>query len=257
MSATVPAGGPPHAAPGRGGRARRAGPGARLMRAWAAFLDPWIAAALPTIMRRALRRGFAGIWSATDEPPPAGGAVVIANHHSWWDAYLAWAIADRHRRPSGAIMDAAQLARFAFFRRLGAVSDREPRAAARRAASGAWLVVYVEGSLRPPGPLGPTRPGAAAIAGWAGVPLLPVAIRCVLRGGERPEAYLRFGAALPSGTSHEAAARELGALVARLDRDVADAADPEVPVPGYEPWWPAAERGHERAARWRAWWGAT
>jgi len=223
---------------------------------WAALLEPAIGAALPAIMRRALRRGLAGIWSRTEGPLPDGGAVVVANHHSWWDAYLAWAVADRHGRPSGAIMDAAQLARFPFFRRLGAVSEREPRAAARRAAAGAWLVVYVEGELRPPGPLGPARPGAAAIARWAAVPVLPLAIRCVMRGGERPEVYLRFGRPLAAGVDHETLAGALAGLLARLDDDLAAATDAESPLPGYHAWWRVADRSHERAARWRAWWGA-
>ncbi len=243
--------------------------GARLRALWASLLEPVIAAALPAIMRRALRRGLAGVWARTEAPPPEGstnfvdsahydgGAVVVANHHSWWDAYLAWAVADRHGRPSGAIMDEAQLARFRFFRGLGAVSDREPRAAARRAAAGAWLFVYVEGELRPPGPLGPVRPGAAAIARWAGVPVLPLAIRCVMRGGERPEVYLRFGAPLASGVDHETLARSLAELLGRLDRDLAAATDAEAPLPGYAPWWRAADRSHERLARWRAWWGAS
>lgn len=223
---------------------------------WTAALDRFIAALLPGVMRRALRRGLAGVWSRAEARLPAGGAVIAANHHGWWDAYLAWAIADHHHRPSGAIMDDAQLARFRFFRRLGVVSQREPRAAARRAAAGAWLVVFVEGAMRPPGPLGPTRPGAAAVARWAGVPLLPLAIRCVMRGAERPEVYLRFGAPLPGGTEHPVLEAELAALLSRLDGDLAGASDPEAPVPGYAPWWPQALRGDQRAARWRAWWGA-
>ncbi|MFO8150738.1 MAG: 1-acyl-sn-glycerol-3-phosphate acyltransferase [Trueperaceae bacterium] len=231
--------------------------GARPRALWASLLERAIAASLPGIMRRALRRGLAGIWARAEAPVPTDGAVVVANHHSWWDAYLAWAVADHHGRPSGAIMDEAQLARFRFFRHLGVVSDREPRAAARRAAAGAWLVVYVEGGLRPPGPLGPVRPGAAAIARWAGVPVLPLAIRCVMRGGERPEVYLRFGAPLASGVDHETLARALADLLERLDRDLAAATDAEAPVPDYRPWWRATERSHERLARWRAWWGAS
>ncbi len=226
---------------------------------WTTALERLIAGALPSIMRRALRRGLAGVWSKTEAPvggAAAAGAVVAANHHSWWDAYLAWAVADRHGRPSGAIMDDAQLARFRFFRHLGVVSDREPRAAARRVTAGAWLFVYVEGALRPPGPLGPTRPGAAAVARWARAPVLPLAMRCVMRGGERPEVYLRFGVPLPGGVDHDTVVRSLAALLERLDRDLAEASDPEAPLPGYEPWWPAARRSHERLARWGAWWGA-
>jgi 1-acyl-sn-glycerol-3-phosphate acyltransferase len=215
-----------------------------------------IGAALPWIMRRALRRGLAGVWSLEEAPPPAGGAVVVANHHSWWDAYLAWAVADRYGRPSGAIVSDAQLARFPFFRHVGGVAASAPRAAARRAAAGAWLLVFPEGELRSPGPLGPTRDGAAAVARWARVPVLPLAIRVVMRGRDRPEVYLRFGHAVPSGTDAAAIRERLVALMGRLDADVAASIDPELPLPGYVPWWPVAGRSDERVARWRRWWGA-
>jgi 1-acyl-sn-glycerol-3-phosphate acyltransferase len=222
---------------------------------WVRGLHAAIGRALPFVMQRALRRGLAGVWTLAEAPLPAGGAVLIANHHAWWDVYLAWAIAARHGRPSGAIMDDAQLARFPFFRHLGVVSTREPRAAARRAAAGAWLMVYVEGALRSPGPLGPTREGAAALARWANVPLLPVAIRVVMRGADRPEAYLRFAAPLPPGTPHGEAIAALAALLGRLDDDLRAATDPEAPLAAYHPWWPAAARDHERIGRWRTFWG--
>jgi 1-acyl-sn-glycerol-3-phosphate acyltransferase len=219
-------------------------------------VEAGIGAVLPFIMRRALRRGLAGVWSLEEAPPPAGGAVVVANHHSWWDAYLAWAVADRYRRPSGAIVNDAQLARFPFFRRVGGVAASEPRAAARRAGAGAWLLVFPEGELRPPGPLGPTRDGAAAIARWARVPVLPLAIRVVMRGRDRPEVYLRFGATLPGGADAATIRGRLVDLMGRLDADLAAASDPETPVPGYAPWWPVADRSDVRLARWRRWWGA-
>jgi hypothetical protein len=50
---------------------------------------------------------------------------------------------------------------------------------------------------------------------------------------------------------------ELVALLARLDRDLAAAPDPEAPLPGYAPWWRIAVRSDERAVRWRRWWGAS
>lgn len=241
---------------GFGAAPRRGAVVAQLTGAWAALLAGAIGAALPWIMRRALRRGLAGIWSHEEVPPPDGGAVVVANHHTWWDAYLAWAVADRYGRPSGAIMDDAQLARFPFFRRVGAVPASRPRAATRRVAAGAWLVVFPEGRLHPPGPLGPTRDGASAVARWARAPVLPVAIRGVLRGAERPEVYLRFGPALPHGVDTERIRADLAALLARLDADIAAATDAEAPVPGYAPWWPPRASGHEQASRWRRWWGA-
>lgn len=233
-------------------RRERPGAGALLANALAR-IAAWF---VPGTMDRALRRGTGGVWGLLEAPPPTGGAVVVANHHAWWDAYLTWALAVRHERPSGAVMDDAQLARFGFFRHLGAVPASRPRAAARRAAAGAWVVVFPEGRLRPAGPLGPTHPGAAAIARWADVPLWPVAFRAVLRGGERPELYVRGAAPLPAGSTAADADAALAAVLARLDADLAGAADPEAPLPGYEAWWRGRGSGHERAGRWARFWGA-
>jgi 1-acyl-sn-glycerol-3-phosphate acyltransferase len=204
---------------------------------------------VPARMDWALRHGLAGVWGRLEASPPAGGAVVVANHHAWWDAYLAWGLAVHHGRPPGAVMDDGQLARFGFFKHLGAIPASRPRAAARHAATGAWLVVFPEGQLRPPGRLGPTRPGAAAIARWADVPLWPVAFRAVIRGFERPEVYVRGGTPLPPGTSAETASAALAAVLARLDADLAAADDAESPLPGYEPWWRGSRGAGERIRR--------
>jgi 1-acyl-sn-glycerol-3-phosphate acyltransferase len=213
-----------------------------------------VAAIVPMRIDRALR-ATGGVWGHLEAPPPTAGAVVVANHHSWWDAYLAWALAVHHGRPSGAVMDDAQLARFRFFTHLGAVPASRPRAAARHAAAGAWLVVFPEGGVRPVGPLGPTRPGGAAIARWAGVPVWPVAFRAVVRGGEHLELYVRGGAPLPAGVDADAADAALGAVLARLDADLAAAPDPERPVSGYEVWWRGRGSTHERAGWVARLWG--
>ena len=184
---------------------------------WAAAFVRLVALFVPGSIHRAFRRRTGGVWGRLEAPPPGGGAVVIANHHSWWDAYLAWGLAVHHGRPSGAVMDDAQLDRFRLCAYLGAVPASRPRAAARRAGEGAWMVVFPEARLRPTGPLGPTRPGGAAIARWAGTPLWPVAFRAVVRGGEHPELYVLGGTPLPSGTEAADADAALRALVARLD----------------------------------------
>lgn len=221
----------------------------------AAALVRIVAAFVPARIHRAFRTGTGGVWGRIEAPVPAGGAVVVANHHSWWDAYLAWGLAVHHDRPSGAVMDDVQLDRFRFFTHLGAVPASRPRAAARHAAAGAWLVVFPEGGLRPAGPLGPTRPGAAAIARWAGVPVWPVAFRAVVRGGERPELYVRGGALLAAGSDAAAADAALAELLGRLDADLAAATDPEAPVPGYEAWWHGRGRTDERAGWVARLWG--
>jgi len=211
---------------------------------------------LPDILQRGMRRGLAGVWSHHEGEVPESGAVVVANHHSWWDVHLAIALCAHHQRPSAGVMDDAQLAAFPFFRRLGVVGRKEVRQAVRLAQAGHHVVVYAEGELRQPGPLGPLHAGAASIAAWAQVPLYPVAIRVVMRGRDKPEAYLRFGSPLPVAADTEALAERLAALLARLDADLAAAPDAEAPVPGYRAWWALGPREHERIARWRRFWGA-
>lgn len=212
---------------------------------------------LPRIMRRALRTRLAGVWEAGDPAPFASGGVVLAaNHHSWWDTYLGWALGDHHGRAFAALMDDTQLHRFPFFKQVGAISTRFPRVAAKRAAEGAWLMVFIEGGVQSPGPLRATREGASALARWSGAPIQPVALRVVMRGADQPEAYVRWGELLPTGSEHAQVEAALRALLARVDADIAAAHNAELPVPGYNPWWPKRVRDHERRARWQGWWGA-
>lgn len=214
-----------------------------------AGLEAGLALAAPALMRRALRRGLRGVWALPVPPElPRGGAIVAANHHSWWDGYLGWLLRERLDLPLGVVMGAEQLGRFRFFRRLGALSEREPRAALRRLEAGGWLLLFPEGRLRPPGALGPAEGGLAFFAGRAGVPVLPLALRVVVRGHQRPEAFLSLGDPLPPGPELERRWRErLSARLAEIDAALA-AADPEAPPTGFEPWLAGAASPHERHA---------
>ncbi|GBF07160.1 phospholipid/glycerol acyltransferase [Deinococcus aerius] len=186
----------------------------------------WAAALLRASIRRSVRTGLGGIW--VRGPLPGAGAVLAPNHHSWWDGYvlreITWTLGLDYR----VLMLGEQLARFPFLRRVGALGVGEVRPAVRAARAGAWVVVFPEGALHPAGPLREVRPGAAWIARSAGVPLVPVALRVVLRGGQYPEAYLRFGRAVGEAALPAALAQELAAL----DTDLADS-DPEAPLAGY------------------------
>ena len=187
--------------------------------------DP-VAALVRASIRGSIRGHLGGVW--VRGALPEGGAVLAPNHGSWWDGYLlrelAWAVGTDFR----VTMTERQLARFPFLRRLGALGAGEVRAATRAAREGAWVVVFPEGALQPPGPLGALRPGAGWVARAAGVPLVPVAVRVVLRGRQFPEAYLRFGPVVEEAGLRGALTRELAAL----DSDLA-ASDPERPLGGY------------------------
>jgi 1-acyl-sn-glycerol-3-phosphate acyltransferase len=212
-----------------------------------------IALALPAVMHRSLRGGLVGVWGA-GAPVPEGGAILIANHHSWWDGYLLWALARRAGRRLAMMIDAGTLERFPFFRRLGGFAPTELRPAARAARAGAFVVVFPEGALRHAGPPGSFSAGAQALSRWAGVPLLPVAVRVALRGRQRPEAYLLVGETLPSGAAVDVQHAALTALLARLDRDLAAAPSAEQPPAGYELWLAGHDDTHRRAERHRRWW---
>ncbi|GGS28103.1 1-acyl-sn-glycerol-3-phosphate acyltransferase [Deinococcus knuensis] len=186
--------------------------------AWATWL-------LSRSVSRSVRGALGGVW--VRGPVPAGGAVLAPNHHSWWDGYVLREAALWAGSGFAVLMGARQLSRFPFLRRVGAVRADEVRAGVRRARVG-WLVVFPEGAVQPAGPLRAVQPGAAWIAGAAGVPLVPVALRVVMRGAQAPEAFVRFGWPVTGAALEDALQRELAAL----DAELLDS-DPEAPPAGY------------------------
>jgi hypothetical protein len=203
----------------------------------AAVLTGAIGFAIPAVVGRSLRQGLAGVWARDEGALPEGAAVLAANHHAWWDGYLLFLLARRRRRPFTVLMNETQLARFPFFRRQGAIGAHELRAALRRLAAGHLVAVFPEAALRPAGPPAGLAPGAAYLAARSGRPLVPIAVRVAVRGQQRPEAFLRFGSALPPDHPdlERALADALDALVRGLDAELA-VADPEAPPAGYVRW---------------------
>ncbi|GGM17926.1 lysophospholipid acyltransferase family protein [Deinococcus aerophilus] len=184
----------------------------------------WATPLLKHSIRRSVHTGLGGVWIRGPVPP--GGAVLAPNHHSWWDGYALrevawWAGADFR-----VLMTARQLTRFPFLRRMGALDAGRVREAVRSARDGAWVTVFPEGAVQPAGTVGTLHPGAAWTARTASVPLIPVALRVVMRGGQWPEAYLRFGT--PTTDLKTALVHELSLL----DDDLR-ASDPEQPLAGY------------------------
>ena len=173
----------------------------------------WAEAAVRRSVRGSLRRELAGVYVRGSWP---AGGVLAPNHHSWWDGYLLRELAWQTGQPFTVMMTDEQLSRFPFLRRGGALGVRDLRGAVRRAAQGHWVVVFPEGEIRPAGPPAALHPGAAWLAQVAGVALYPVALRLALRGAERPEAFIRFGVAVPPASFPLALHR----LVADLDADL-------------------------------------
>lgn len=214
------------------------------------WIQRGIAATLPWLARRALRRGLSGVWARGELASVRPGTMVAANHHSWWDAYLAWLVARRLDLPLAALMSDEQLARFPFFEVHGAIRRTRPRELVRRLQDGALGMVFPEGELRPAGPPGVLAPGAARLAEMAGAPLRPLAIRVVLRGAQHPEAYLSFG---PVVGGHDELDVALRRELAALDRRLADT-HPEAVPSGFETWIAGARSPDRRARRFERWW---
>ena len=181
------------------------------------------------LVRSAVRDVRTGLLSiAVTGQRPSGGAVLAANHGSWWDAYLIGLYARNSGIDVAVMMGDEQLQRFPFLRLVGAVPPRALRLLAERASSGGWALIFPEGELRAGRGLAALHPGAEGVAQRAGVPMVPVAIRVVLRGAAKPEAFIRFG----EPVRPEQLAASLGSMLEELDRAL-DAADPARPLPGY------------------------
>lgn len=181
------------------------------------------------LVRSAVRDVRTGLLSiAVTGAPPTGGAVLAANHGSWWDAYLIGLFARNVGSDVAVMMGDEQLQRFPFLRLVGAVPPRALRTLVARASAGDWALIFPEGELRAGRGLSALHPGAEWVAERAGVPLVPVAIRVILRGAAKPEAFIRFGAAVRP----EQLGAALASMLDELDRAL-DAADPARPLPGY------------------------
>lgn len=188
-----------------------------------------------------VRRNLRGVF--LDGDLPSGACVWAANHHSWWDFFAAAAaLRAVGRRDVGVLMDAANVGRQSLFRQVGVVATDRLRAAQQLLEAGCVLVVFPEGRLCPPGPLGEVRAGARWLADRSGAELRTTATRVVLRGQQAPEAYLRVSAALTPSDDVGAA---LAAGVRVLDEALA-AADPMEPLPGFRLAVPGVRSWQER-----------
>lgn len=189
----------------------------------------WIRPMLRHSIRSSVRRELAGVWLRG--PLPSGGAVLAPNHHSWWDAYLLGEIAASLGQQCRFLMSGQQLARFPFLRLVGAADRAELRSLVRSAKRGAWVIVFPEGEIRPQGQVKEIQAGAAWMAGQAGVPLIPVGVRVIMRGSQWPEAFVRFGEPCGAGELEH----QLNMVLQALDADL-QAAHPDHSPAGYLRW---------------------
>jgi len=96
------------------------------MNAFEAFFRPW--------MKRKVRIHFAGLPSGLPGDMPL---LMVANHTSWWDAFGLREIQRilRPRAPIYTVMLERELARFPFFRRIGAIGIEPHRLSSIRSTA--------------------------------------------------------------------------------------------------------------------------
>lgn len=181
---------------------------------------------LLTCFDQMVRLSLRGVWVRGDIP--AGPVVWAMNHHHWWDAFASGSVLrTQGQRPTVLVSD-KNLASFGLLNWIDAVPAAHSGRALQTLQAGRTLMIMPEGRMAAPGPLGPIRGGAGRIATAAGVPLVPVAVRAVLRGSQHGEVFMDVGPAV--------GADDLGSVLARqlsdLDQAIASAA-PEEPLPGY------------------------
>ncbi len=170
---------------------------------------------------------------------PAGRPVILyGNHPSWWDPTIYYLLAGRfmpqHR--GFAPMDAASLARYRVFRRLGVFGiEPGPRGAARflrvsrevlaDPRNALWITAegdFTDARERPVR----LRPGLAhAVRATPEATVLPLALEYPFWNERKPEALARFGPPIATGGARDIAAltRQLaGALESSMDALASD-----------------------------------
>lgn len=149
-----------------------------------------------------VRGAFRGVW-LRGELPRGGGLFIYANHPSWWDGFVAHELGRVAGWDTYAMMDEANLAKYRFLSRIGAVSLRPGDASSSlqsfkvarglaRGASGA-VFIFPQGELRPGAELGPLRRGVELLARGEGLRAAPLALRYVMLEHERPDVLVSVG----------------------------------------------------------------
>lgn len=179
---------------------------------------------------RSLKRSLRAVYLKGQLPKPP--FVLAMNHHSFFDGHLVWLLFKVGGVRGSLLVSEENLRAFPVLRSAGALDAHRLREALRRLKSGEAVAVFPEGEMRPAGPLGPLKPGAAWLAKKAGVPILPVASRVWLRGFEHPEAFLLLGEPIPP--SEEELERSLKGLLSALD-ELYFSTHPREVLPGFRP----------------------
>jgi len=173
-----------------------------------------------------VRLSMAGVW--VRGVIPREPVVWAMNHHHWWDAFASGSVLRTVGQFPTVLVSDDNLASFPLLKAIDAVPAGRSAEAVQALRGGRTLVIMPEGAMLPPAELGPVRGGAGRIASAAGVPLVPVALRVVVRGRQHPEVYIDIGAPVAA----QELQRRLSTSLAELDATIATARVTD-PLPGY------------------------
>jgi len=173
-----------------------------------------------------VRLSMAGVWVRGSVPREP--VVWAMNHHHWWDAFASGSVLRTAGQHPTVLVSDRNLASFPLLKLIDAVPAAHAEHAVESLQAGRSLVIMPEGAMLPPASVGPVRGGAGRIAAAAGVPLVPVALRVVIRGRQHPEVYVDVGDPVAPADLH---ARMSEALAA-MDEALATAPVTE-PLPGF------------------------
>lgn len=177
-----------------------------------------------------LLAGSGGVLEAADRVDTP--VIIAMTHPSWWDPIIAFWIGSRWfaRRAPLAPMEAEQLRRFSFFRRLG-VFGIDPDAPESLPATVRHVTARFEqvphtvlwitpqGRFTDPREDAPLRPGAAAIAArCSAVRMVAVAFEYAFWQDQRPEVFIAAESVEIEGDGHGRTAAWHRALDATLRR---------------------------------------
>ncbi len=153
-----------------------------------------------------IRRAFRSVTiDGMIDPPGQQPAVYVMNHSSWWDGLLVYAAVTRHsERSHYMMMEERQLARYRFFRRIGAFSIDQSSTAGIRASFRYAAGLLKEGHsvwLYPQGEIAHLERRPLGFRSGAGLLLqlvpeataVPVTLYARFGFHQKPEAALRFG----------------------------------------------------------------
>lgn len=214
-----------------------------------------MAAMTKVIIMRSVRKNIHAVWVKGGlDTLPKDNYILAPNHHSWWDAYLLWFITRKLNCEFRVLMDDGQLGKFYFFRHLGAIGASEIRTALRflRRDAPSVLVVFPEGGLSATGKLTQIEKGLDYFSEKANIPVVPMAMRTVLRGAQLPEVFVSFGKPIAfSPQLSEEYIASMNALLTELEDDISSL-PPEEPAKDYLVWQAPKLRFDERMEKFLA-----